>query len=80
MNGTLFKTHAYLLKKFIGLKYLVQAALENEDLKNKPIRGINIQRDEKGIDDFQNMFKVLYASSVSCSFLLLLLTQVTVEL
>ncbi|KAF8604193.1 hypothetical protein BDV93DRAFT_606212 [Ceratobasidium sp. AG-I] len=68
VNGTLFKTHAYLLKKFAGLKYLVKAALENVDPENKPIKSISVQRDERGVDDFQNMFKVLYASVVDGPF------------
>ncbi|KAF8604181.1 hypothetical protein BDV93DRAFT_555817 [Ceratobasidium sp. AG-I] len=49
VNDTLFKTHAYLLKRFSSLKYRVEAAIENEDQKDKPIRGIIIQRDERGL-------------------------------
>ncbi|KAF8604153.1 hypothetical protein BDV93DRAFT_606183 [Ceratobasidium sp. AG-I] len=68
VNDTLFKTHAYLLKKFVGFKCSVDMALGSEGLKNKAGRGIHIRRDEKGVSDFQNMFKVLYASVVDGPF------------
>ncbi|CAE6493029.1 unnamed protein product [Rhizoctonia solani] len=55
VNGKLFETHKYLIKRFRGLKTL---------LNEKPFQ-INVQRDDVSAEDFTEMFKVLYASIIT---------------
>ncbi|CAE6403278.1 unnamed protein product [Rhizoctonia solani] len=58
VNGKLFETHKYLIKRFRGLKTL---------LNEKPFQ-INVQRDDVSAEDFAEMFKVLYASIITGPF------------
>jgi hypothetical protein len=64
VNNTLFKSHRHLLSKFSVLSRLI----ENVENGYKPnvlphiLPPVFVQRDESGVDDFRNMFKVLYAS------------------
>ncbi|KAG9103710.1 hypothetical protein FRC06_008704 [Ceratobasidium sp. 370] len=58
VNGILFQTHKYLLKRFSGLKRMIeQKAVEHRD---KPL---TLER-EHGLEDFRNTLKVLYASPI----------------
>ncbi|KAF8604152.1 hypothetical protein BDV93DRAFT_606182 [Ceratobasidium sp. AG-I] len=68
VNGSVFKTHAYLLKKFARFKNLVKSALQSQGTASKSSRRICVQRDNKGIEDFHNTFKILYASVVDGPF------------
>ncbi|CAE6493028.1 unnamed protein product [Rhizoctonia solani] len=58
VNGTRFETHRYLIKRFQGIKLL---------LNNQPLM-INIQREDISAEDFSEMFKVLYASIITGPF------------
>ncbi|KAH7345361.1 hypothetical protein B0J17DRAFT_639598 [Rhizoctonia solani] len=58
VNGTIFKTHRYLTKRFQGIKLLL----------NKQPLGINLQREDISAEDFSEMFKVLYASIITGPF------------
>ncbi|KEP45218.1 BTB/POZ domain protein [Rhizoctonia solani 123E] len=58
VNGTSFESHKYLIKRFQGLKSL----LDTQTLD------INIQCDDISAEDFCEMFKVLYASIVTGPF------------
>ncbi|KAG8692525.1 hypothetical protein FRC11_003556, partial [Ceratobasidium sp. 423] len=53
VNGTRFETHRYLIKRFQGLRLLLE---ENP-------RGISIQRDDISVEDFRETFRILYTSS-----------------
>ncbi|KAJ1311822.1 hypothetical protein OPQ81_010283 [Rhizoctonia solani] len=59
VNGTYFETHKYLIKRFRGLKLL---------LDKQPLE-ISIKRNDVSADDFCEMFKVLYASVVMGPFI-----------
>ncbi|CUA74217.1 hypothetical protein RSOLAG22IIIB_11058 [Rhizoctonia solani] len=52
VNGTRFETHKYLIKRFRGLKQLLDA---------HPLE-IRIQRENISAEHFNEMFKMLYAS------------------
>ncbi|KAJ1311821.1 hypothetical protein OPQ81_010282 [Rhizoctonia solani] len=58
VNGTRFETHRYLIKRFQGLKPLLD--------KQPP--EVSIQRDDVLAEDFCEMFKVLYASIITGPF------------
>ncbi|CAE6473927.1 unnamed protein product [Rhizoctonia solani] len=58
VNGTRFETHKFLIKRFRGLRVL---------LDKQPLE-ITIQRNDVSAEDFREMFKVLYASVVTGPF------------
>ncbi|KDN44050.1 hypothetical protein RSAG8_05782, partial [Rhizoctonia solani AG-8 WAC10335] len=58
VNGTSFESHKYLIKRFQGLKLL---------LDKNPLE-ISIQRGDISAEDFCEMLKVLYASIVTGPF------------
>ncbi|KAH7344490.1 hypothetical protein B0J17DRAFT_3657 [Rhizoctonia solani] len=64
VNNTTFKTHKYLLNDFGRLKEMIKGM----ERYNTGTPCITIYRDERGVEDFKNMFKVLYASLVKGPF------------
>ncbi|CAE7220032.1 unnamed protein product [Rhizoctonia solani] len=58
VNGTRFETHKYLVKRFQGLRAL---------LEDNP-REISVQHDKLSAQDFCETFKILYTSAVSSPF------------
>ncbi|KAL5640824.1 hypothetical protein ACGC1H_001344 [Rhizoctonia solani] len=63
VNGTIFKTHKHLLNDFGRLKEMIQGMDRYGDTPC-----VSIYRDERGVEDFKNMFKVLYASVIKGPF------------
>ncbi|KAF8605212.1 hypothetical protein BDV93DRAFT_605683 [Ceratobasidium sp. AG-I] len=66
VNNTIFKTHKYKLNKFSILKDLIQRIGPSDRPRYAPT--ISVQRGTGGVEDFNNMFKVLYASVVKGPF------------
>ncbi|KAF8605205.1 hypothetical protein BDV93DRAFT_543740 [Ceratobasidium sp. AG-I] len=66
VNDAIFKTHMHMLDKFSGLKDLLDRIGHYSSPVSMPV--ITVQRDEHGVKDFCNMFKVLYASVVDGPF------------
>ncbi|KAF8605207.1 hypothetical protein BDV93DRAFT_507271 [Ceratobasidium sp. AG-I] len=66
VNGAIFKTHTHVLNDFSGLKHLMDSINYSSTPVSLP--AIRVQRDEQGIKDFCNMFKVLYASVIEGPF------------
>ncbi|CAE6395949.1 unnamed protein product [Rhizoctonia solani] len=64
VNNTVFKTHKYLLNDFGRLKEVIKGM----ERYNTGAPCISIYRDERGVEDFKNMFKVLYATLVKGPF------------
>ncbi|KAJ1311823.1 hypothetical protein OPQ81_010284 [Rhizoctonia solani] len=63
VNGTYFETHKYIIKRFRGLRLL----LEKQQLEGKTLE-IKIQRDDISAKDFCETFKVLYTSVIAAPF------------
>ncbi|KAG8748456.1 hypothetical protein FRC10_003589 [Ceratobasidium sp. 414] len=58
VNGMLFQTHKYLLKRFSGLKRMIeQKATDHQD------KLLTLER-EHGLEDFRSTLKVLYMSPI----------------
>ncbi|CAE6403723.1 unnamed protein product [Rhizoctonia solani] len=64
VNNTIFKTHKHLLNDFNRLRETIKG-MERYD--NGP-PCITVYRDERGVEDFKNTFKVLYASLIKGPF------------
>ncbi|CAE7192797.1 unnamed protein product [Rhizoctonia solani] len=62
VNNTIFKTHKHFLVKFTRLGDMIQ------NTASKSTSSITLYRDERGVDDINNTFKVLYASAVEGPF------------
>ncbi|CAE6537350.1 unnamed protein product [Rhizoctonia solani] len=58
VNGTRFETHKYLIKRFQGLRQL---------LEDNP-REISVQRNDISVEDFRETFRILYTSAVAAPF------------
>lgn len=56
VNNTIFKTHKHILCKFTQLDIMLQHPLAGPDPP------IILNRDENGVEDFVNTFKILYAT------------------
>ncbi|KAF8605213.1 hypothetical protein BDV93DRAFT_76835 [Ceratobasidium sp. AG-I] len=67
VDNTTFRTHKYKLDKFSVLKDLMQR-VDRLD-RPRPMPTISVQRGTDSIEDFKNMFKVLYASVVKGPFI-----------
>ncbi|CAE6469548.1 unnamed protein product [Rhizoctonia solani] len=63
VNGTIFKTHKHLLIDFGRLREMIRGM---EQYSDTPC--VCVYRDERGVEDFKNMFKVLYASVIKGPF------------
>ncbi|CUA73778.1 hypothetical protein RSOLAG22IIIB_01295 [Rhizoctonia solani] len=63
VNNTIFKTHKHLLNDFGRLREVIKGM---ERYGEAPC--ISIYRDEHGVEDFKNMFQVLYASLIKGPF------------
>ncbi|CAE6479370.1 unnamed protein product [Rhizoctonia solani] len=63
VNNTIFKTHKHLLNDFARLREVIKGM---ERCGDTPC--VTIYRDERGVEDFRNMFKVLYASLIKGPF------------
>ncbi|CAE6500703.1 unnamed protein product [Rhizoctonia solani] len=66
VNNTIFKTHKYFLSKFTRLGDMIQNT-GSQDSPN-PTPCLTLYRDERGVDDINNTFKILYASTVEGPF------------
>ncbi|KAJ1310938.1 hypothetical protein OPQ81_009450 [Rhizoctonia solani] len=64
VNNTIFKSHKYLLNDFGRLQEMIKGM----ERYNSGTPSISIYRDEHGVEDFKNMFKVLYASLIKGPF------------
>ncbi|EUC65451.1 hypothetical protein RSOL_446170, partial [Rhizoctonia solani AG-3 Rhs1AP] len=64
VNNTVFKTHKHLLNDFGRLKEMIKGM----ERYNTGTPCISIYRDERGVEDFRNMFKILYATLVKGPF------------
>ncbi|KAG8682725.1 hypothetical protein FRC11_014490 [Ceratobasidium sp. 423] len=64
VNNTIFKSHKHLLNDFGRLREMIKGM----ERYNSGMPCITIYRDERGVEDFKNMFKVLYASLVKGPF------------
>ncbi|KAH7344489.1 hypothetical protein B0J17DRAFT_635617 [Rhizoctonia solani] len=64
VNNTIFKTHKHLLNDFTRLRETIRGMERYEN----GIPCITIYRDERGVEDFKSMFKVLYASLIKGPF------------
>ncbi|CAE7192790.1 unnamed protein product [Rhizoctonia solani] len=64
VNNTVFKSHKHLLTDFGRLKEMIKGM----ERYNTGAPCISIYRDERGVEDFKNMFKVLYATLVKGPF------------
>ncbi|CAE6456682.1 unnamed protein product [Rhizoctonia solani] len=64
VNNTVFKSHKHLLNDFSRLKELIKGM----ERYNSGTPCITVYRDERGVEDFKNMFKVLYASLIKGPF------------
>ncbi|KDN49513.1 hypothetical protein RSAG8_02215, partial [Rhizoctonia solani AG-8 WAC10335] len=64
VNNTVFKAHKHLLTDFGRLKEMIKGM----ERYNAGTPCISIYRDERGVEDFRNMFKVLYATLVKGPF------------
>ncbi|KAG8727818.1 hypothetical protein FRC11_012398, partial [Ceratobasidium sp. 423] len=64
VNNTIFKSHKHLLNDFGRLKEMIKGM----ERHNTGTPRITIYRDERGVEDFKNMFKVLYASLIKGPF------------
>ncbi|KAJ1310940.1 hypothetical protein OPQ81_009452 [Rhizoctonia solani] len=66
VNNTIFKTHKYFLSKFTRFEEMIQNMRCHDSLSSIPC--ITIYRDERGVDDIHNTFKILYASIIEGPF------------
>ncbi|CAE6463408.1 unnamed protein product [Rhizoctonia solani] len=66
VNNTIFKTHKYFLSKFTRLEEMIQNTRHQDS--PSPTMCITLYRDERGVDDINNTFKILYASTVEGPF------------
>ncbi|KAF8605211.1 hypothetical protein BDV93DRAFT_605682 [Ceratobasidium sp. AG-I] len=66
VNDTIFKSHKYQLDKFSLLNKLIQATGHSEIPRSLP--AIRVETDKRGVSDFINMFKILYASVIDGPF------------
>ncbi|KAG8700602.1 hypothetical protein FRC11_012811, partial [Ceratobasidium sp. 423] len=66
VNNTIFKTHTYFLSKFTRLEEMIQNTKHQDSPSSTPC--ISLYRDERGVDDINNTFKILYASAVEGPF------------
>ncbi|KAF8605115.1 hypothetical protein BDV93DRAFT_605604 [Ceratobasidium sp. AG-I] len=57
VNGTSLETHRFILKRFNAMKSMLSATPDG-------ITSVAIHRDEGGVDDFRNTFKIIYASVI----------------
>ncbi|CEL58200.1 hypothetical protein RSOLAG1IB_02945 [Rhizoctonia solani AG-1 IB] len=64
VNNTTFKSHKHLLNDFARLREMIKGM----ERYNSGLSCITIYRDERGVDDFKNMFKVLYSSLIKGPF------------
>ncbi|CAE6463436.1 unnamed protein product [Rhizoctonia solani] len=64
VNNTIFKSHKHLLNDFGRLREMIKGM----ERYNTGTPCIIIYRDEHGVEDFKNMFKVLYASLIKGPF------------
>ncbi|CAE6463428.1 unnamed protein product [Rhizoctonia solani] len=64
VNNTVFKSHKHLLNDFGRLREMIKGM----ERHNAGTPCITIYRDERGVEDFKNMFKVLYASLIKGPF------------
>ncbi|QRW19547.1 hypothetical protein RhiXN_00953 [Rhizoctonia solani] len=64
VNNTTFKSHKHLLNDFARLKEMIKGM----ERYNSGAQCITVYRDERGVEDFKNMFKVLYASLIKGPF------------
>ncbi|CAE6424596.1 unnamed protein product [Rhizoctonia solani] len=64
VNNTTFKSHKHLLNDFARLREMIKGM----ERYSSGLSCITIYRDERGVDDFKNMFKVLYASLIKGPF------------
>ncbi|CEL58202.1 hypothetical protein RSOLAG1IB_02947 [Rhizoctonia solani AG-1 IB] len=64
VNNTTFKSHKHLLNDFARLREMIKGM----ERYSSGGSCITIYRDERGVDDFKNMFKVLYASLIKGPF------------
>ncbi|CUA73781.1 hypothetical protein RSOLAG22IIIB_01298 [Rhizoctonia solani] len=63
VNNTIFKTHKYFLSKFTRLEDMIRNSGCHD---SAPC--ITLYRDEGGVNDINNTFKILYASTVEGPF------------
>ncbi|KDN49515.1 hypothetical protein RSAG8_02217, partial [Rhizoctonia solani AG-8 WAC10335] len=66
VNNTIFKTHKYFLSKFTRLEDMILNTGCHDSPSSTPC--ITLYRDERGVDDINNTFKILYASTVEGPF------------
>ncbi|CCO27235.1 hypothetical protein BN14_01271 [Rhizoctonia solani AG-1 IB] len=64
VNNTTFKSHKHLLNDFARLREMIKGM----ERYSSGGSCITIYRDERGVDDFKNMFKILYASLIKGPF------------
>ncbi|CAE6424582.1 unnamed protein product [Rhizoctonia solani] len=66
VNNTIFKTHKYFLCKFRSFEDMIQN-MKHQDSSN-PTSSITVYRDDRGVNDFSNTFKIIYASAIEGPF------------
>ncbi|CAE6456696.1 unnamed protein product [Rhizoctonia solani] len=62
INDTTFKTHKHVLCKFTHLDAILQNVEHYQSTGSGP--SIRLDRDERGVEDMGNTFKILYASVI----------------
>ncbi|CAE6463397.1 unnamed protein product [Rhizoctonia solani] len=65
-NGTVFITHKHILCKFSHFETMLQNAGSHESTGLDP--SIILHRDEHGVEDISNTFKILYATVIDGPF------------
>ncbi|KAJ1310941.1 hypothetical protein OPQ81_009453 [Rhizoctonia solani] len=66
INNTIFKTHKHVLCKFAHLEIMLQNTGPPEPTGSNP--SITLHRDEHGVEDVINTFKILYATVIDGPF------------